>query len=159
MNVISWNYQGLAVVSTVQELKNLCIRVKLALLFLMETRAKESEVDEICSRLKFDKMFCVEPNGLAGCLCLLWSKKLEVEVIQANRKTSYIPSTGLKTMGTVGTVLLSMVTPVSMTGNLFGVDLVLFIVIRIPPGCVLVTLMKLLTRKERLAYILIVIKD
>ena len=85
MNAISWNCRGLAATSTVQELKDLCFRVKPAIMFLMETRAKESKVNEIRVKLKFDNMFCVEPKGLAGGLCLFWSKEVEVEIIAANR--------------------------------------------------------------------------
>ena len=85
MNAINWNCRGLAAAPTVHELKDLCIRVKPALLFLMETRAKQSEVEEIHRRLKFDKMFCVEPNSLVGGLCLFRSNKMEVEVIEANK--------------------------------------------------------------------------
>ena len=81
MNLISWNCRGLAAASTVQELKDLCLRVKPVLLFLMETRAKYQKVEEIRRKLHFDYVCCVEPEGLSGGLSLLWSKKLEIEVV------------------------------------------------------------------------------
>ena len=66
MNLISWNCRGLAAASTVHELKDLCQRVKPAILFLMETRAKYQKVEMIHRRLHFDHVFCVEPEGLSG---------------------------------------------------------------------------------------------
>ena len=85
MNVLSWNCRGLAAASTVQELKDLCKRVKPAIVFLMETRAKEAKVEHMRRKLLFDKVFCVEPEGLSGGLCLFWKKEVEVEIIEATK--------------------------------------------------------------------------
>lgn len=45
--------------------------VKLSLLFLMETRAKNCKVAELKRKLLFGHMHCIDPNGLSSRLCLL----------------------------------------------------------------------------------------
>lgn len=69
--------------STVQELKDLCKRVKPTIPYLMETRAIRDRVEDMCRRLRFDHMFCVEPTSLFGGLALFWINKMEVEVIES----------------------------------------------------------------------------
>ena len=83
MNAISWNCLGLVASLTVQELCDLCIRVKPTLLLLMETKAKRCKAEDMKRKLHFDKIFYVEPEGLSGGLYLMWTKRLEIEVLDA----------------------------------------------------------------------------
>ena len=85
MIILSWNCRGSAGTSTVQELVDLCRRVKPAVLFLMETRAKKNKLEELRQRLKFEECFCVEAEGLAGGLGLFWSKEISIQVAEANQ--------------------------------------------------------------------------
>lgn len=80
MSIVSWNCRGLAAPATVSELINICKKIKPAIVFLIETRAKEKNVSRIKRRLHFENMFCVEPRGLSGGLSLFWNEKYDVEV-------------------------------------------------------------------------------
>ena len=51
----------------------------------MGTRAKLQKVEEFRRRLLFDHVYCVEPEGLSGGLSLFWTKKVEIEVVEACR--------------------------------------------------------------------------
>ncbi|RYQ92149.1 hypothetical protein Ahy_B09g098304 [Arachis hypogaea] len=48
----------------------------------METRASRDRMNRINRKLKFDNMFCVEPRGLSGGLCLLWKSNVNVNVYE-----------------------------------------------------------------------------
>lgn len=85
MTTLSWNCRGLAATSTGLELKGLIKQQQPAIIFLMETRAPEERVVRLKRRVKYTNHFVVNPNGLAGGLCLLWNKKVEVEIKSANQ--------------------------------------------------------------------------
>ena len=78
MIIISWNCRGLAGTSTIQEITDLYKQVKPAILFLMETRAKKKRLEELKHKLNFDECFCVEAEGVAGGLGLLWNKEIVI---------------------------------------------------------------------------------
>ena len=68
--------------STILELSDLCKRVKLAILFLMETKANSVRMEEIKRKLNFDHLFCVEARGLSRGLSLMWRKSMQVEIVE-----------------------------------------------------------------------------
>lgn len=84
MSLLSWNCRGLAVVPTINELRELCRSHQPAVVFLMETKAPKERVERIRRTLKFKDMFVVEARGLSGGLCLLWNTKVGLEVLQAS---------------------------------------------------------------------------
>lgn len=50
-------------------------------LFLCETKSKESEIRKVEEKLHFDKFSCIEANGRAGGLALFWLDKVNLRVI------------------------------------------------------------------------------
>lgn len=48
----------------------------------MEIRAHKNRIDRLKRSLKFYHSFCVDANGLSGGLCLLWNKKVNIQVFQ-----------------------------------------------------------------------------
>lgn len=85
MTILSWNCWGLAAASTVRELKGISFKYQPAIIFLMETRAPRERVDRTRRVLKMNKMFTVEPVGLAGGLSLLWNSEVEVQILGASQ--------------------------------------------------------------------------
>lgn len=81
--IISWNSRGLAVSTTSRELQDLMKTQKMAILFLMETRAQKKRVERVRRKLKFSNMFYVPAIGIAGGLALLWNKSYCVQVLNS----------------------------------------------------------------------------
>ena len=55
------------------------------LLFLIETRRKNNEMDFLRSKWKFDECFSVDCVGREGGLALLWRNDMIVEVLSYSR--------------------------------------------------------------------------
>ncbi|RYR34982.1 hypothetical protein Ahy_A10g050058 isoform B [Arachis hypogaea] len=80
MSIVSWNCQGVAANTTVSELKDLYKKIKPAIIFLMEIRAKQCNIRKLKRELRFDKFFCVEPWELFRGLSLLWNKNMNLDI-------------------------------------------------------------------------------
>ncbi|XP_072076444.1 uncharacterized protein [Arachis hypogaea] len=80
MSIISWNCRGVAAPATVSELHSMCKQLKPAIVFLMETRARESTIKKLKRRLHFEHVFHIEPRGLSGGLCLLWNEIYNINI-------------------------------------------------------------------------------
>jgi exonuclease III len=66
MRVICWNCQGLGTPLTVQNLRAMVAQERPNLILLMETKNKEKVVARLKRKLKFQKSFVEEPQGIAG---------------------------------------------------------------------------------------------
>lgn len=73
MTCISWNCCGLAATTTNRELNDLYRDHKLAIVFLMETKAHKERVERVRRKYKVQHSYCVEASGTNGGLCLLWN--------------------------------------------------------------------------------------
>ncbi|XP_072058205.1 uncharacterized protein [Arachis hypogaea] len=80
MSVISWNCHGLAAPATVSELHSMCKQIKPAIVFLIETRAREGTIKKLKRRLHFENVFHIEPWRLSGGLCLLWNEIYNIDI-------------------------------------------------------------------------------
>ncbi|XP_072066788.1 uncharacterized protein [Arachis hypogaea] len=80
MSIISWNCRGVAAPVTVSELHSMCKQLKPAIVFLMETRARDSTIKKLKRRLHFENVFHIEPRGLSGGLCLLWNEIYNIDI-------------------------------------------------------------------------------
>ncbi|XP_015958038.1 uncharacterized protein LOC107482150 [Arachis duranensis] len=80
MSIISWNCRGVAAPATVSELHSMCKQLKPAIVFLMETRARESTIKKLKRRLHFEHVFHIELRGLSGGLCLLWNEIYNINI-------------------------------------------------------------------------------
>lgn len=63
-----------------RELKDLTLRHKPTIVFLMETRARGNRIQQLAYNLKYKSYFYVEPEGLSGGLCLMWNMEVEIEI-------------------------------------------------------------------------------
>lgn len=81
MIFICWNCRGIRAVRTKTELKDQIYKYKPHLLFLSETKATRSKLQNLKRRFNFDEMHVVDCTGKSGGLGLLWKKNINVEII------------------------------------------------------------------------------
>ena len=51
------------------------------LVYLCETKNKNSFMEKFKKKLRYDKLFFVNPNGRAGGLAIMWKNELKIEKI------------------------------------------------------------------------------
>ena len=78
MNCVSWNCRGLGNQQRVQEPSELMKAKSPNFVFLMETRKKNSYIERLRCRLKFDNLFIVPRRNRGGGLTLLWMDDLNL---------------------------------------------------------------------------------
>ncbi|XP_019179571.1 PREDICTED: uncharacterized protein LOC109174786 [Ipomoea nil] len=72
MSIISWNCRGLGGTRSVRELVGMVSKQRPVFVFLMETKAKSSKIEEVRIKLGFEGAFGMDRVGLGGGLALLW---------------------------------------------------------------------------------------
>lgn len=105
MKLLSWKYRGLGNSRTVNALRSRCGRDSPNIFFVMETMISADDLAQVRSKCSYVDGFCVSSIGLSGGLSFWW-KDIDVHIIP----TIYI-------------ILLRQWW--IMTGNLFGMQLVL----------------------------------
>lgn len=93
MIILSWNFRGVGVPSTVQSLKELCNNFKPSLLFLMETKSCNSRLTLLGKKLGFPSMWSVDVVGKSGGLCLFWNYDVDVIVVMSNSNVIHVSVT------------------------------------------------------------------
>lgn len=86
MKLLYWNCQGLATPLTVQNLRALVAREKPNVMFLMETKNRETVIQRLRKRLNFQNFFIVNPVGIAGGLAVLWEELIALHVDSASNE-------------------------------------------------------------------------
>jgi exonuclease III len=86
MSFLSWNCRGLGNPRAVRDLHQLVKEKRPNLVFLMETKLHNKNVDLIRIKLKFDHMFMVDSVGKSGGLMLLWNDTIEVAIQNYSRR-------------------------------------------------------------------------
>ncbi|XP_031101977.1 uncharacterized protein LOC116005882 [Ipomoea triloba] len=72
MSTLSWNCRGLGGPRTVRELLGFVSAKRPNFFFLMETKAKMNQLEQLRSRLGYEGLLGVDRVGLGGGLALLW---------------------------------------------------------------------------------------
>ncbi|KAJ1270996.1 hypothetical protein BS78_06G095000 [Paspalum vaginatum] len=80
MNLLCWNRRGLGTDSTVGELRHLVKRYRRSLLFLSETKMRDSKVRKFMRSLGFSGCFAVSSEGRSGGLALFWVQECTVSL-------------------------------------------------------------------------------
>ena len=86
MSIICWNCRGLGSDSTVGELRWLVKLYRPSLLFLSETKMRDSRVKNFMWSLGFSGCFAISSEGLSGGLALFWTHAADVMVKAANKR-------------------------------------------------------------------------
>lgn len=81
MSLLSWNCRGLGHPRTVRELHSWVKDKKPDLVFLIETKLRNTRMQVIRRKLNFSGMLTVDPVGKSGGLALLWRDPAEVDII------------------------------------------------------------------------------
>ena len=81
MRILSWNYQGLRNLWTVQSLHKLVREQAPDVCFLMETRLDRSGFEKHCGDVPFKNKLIVKKPNSGGGLALLWKEKVTLDVI------------------------------------------------------------------------------
>jgi len=72
MSLVAWNCRGVGSPSIIPDLKYLVRHFNLDLLFLSETLAHRSKIEELHLLLGYDCCFHVDRTGRGGGLALFW---------------------------------------------------------------------------------------
>nr|XP_023891885.1 uncharacterized protein LOC112003894 [Quercus suber]XP_023929367.1 uncharacterized protein LOC112040706 [Quercus suber] len=80
MNGLSWNCRGLGRPRAVLELTDLVKKHSPQFVFLMETRAKDKFLKNLCRKLDLKNLFIVPRNNTGGGLALYWKEGLNLKV-------------------------------------------------------------------------------
>ena len=86
MNLFRWNYRGLGLSRTVQELVALVRAKSPMLVFLSETRMKGSRVANLRWRLGLKHCSTVDSVGTGGGLALFWHESVDVSLIEKHQR-------------------------------------------------------------------------
>lgn len=82
MRILSWNYRGLgrSQDSKIPRLKEIRKKYFPEIMFLMETKQSKDMVVDLNVVLRYDRVFVVDPVGLAGGLAIFWKQEVGLEV-------------------------------------------------------------------------------
>ena len=83
MRILGWNCRGIC--NSLIVLKAQIKSTRPDLVFLFETKANVSRMDDVKRYLKFDNKSVVEAKGSAGGLCLLWKNGLSIKEVEFNK--------------------------------------------------------------------------
>lgn len=78
MSVIAWNFQGLGSSLVVQTLTEEVRAKDPLLVFLLETKAKESKIKGIQNKLEYTQGIMVPSDGRSSGLAMLWREGMDV---------------------------------------------------------------------------------
>ncbi|XP_026440651.1 uncharacterized protein LOC113339624 [Papaver somniferum] len=81
MKIVSWNVQGIANNFTKQQFQNLVKTQNSDFIFLCETKIDESRMMLIAQYVHYYNFACIDREGMAGGLVLMWKDGIDVEVI------------------------------------------------------------------------------
>ncbi|CAN1221523.1 hypothetical protein LINGRAPRIM_LOCUS309 [Linum grandiflorum] len=84
MNVLAWNCRGIGPPLTENHLRRLVRRLRLAVIFLMETKHGEVHMEGKRATLDYANGFYVNPIATAGGLCLWWIANLDITVFHSS---------------------------------------------------------------------------
>ncbi|KAL4606913.1 hypothetical protein ACB092_09G138000 [Castanea dentata] len=80
MNSLSWNCRGLGNPRSVRALLDLVRHWNPKIVFLMETKLRQSRMERIKNRIGLDNGLIVPSVGRSGGIALLWKREISLEV-------------------------------------------------------------------------------
>ena len=80
MSLLAWNCRGLGLASAVRSLTNVVKECDPVLVFLSETKARNSRIKGIQRKLNLTQGITVPSDGRSGGLAMLWKEGAEVRL-------------------------------------------------------------------------------
>jgi exonuclease III len=80
MILISWNCRGFGNPRAVRDLCLVAKEKRPEIVFLMETRCRNTKLESIRVKPGFEGLFVVDPRGKSGGLALLWKEQNMLEI-------------------------------------------------------------------------------
>ncbi|XP_030931655.1 uncharacterized protein LOC115957525 [Quercus lobata] len=84
MNCISWNCRGLGRPRAVLELTEMVKKYSPSIIFLMETRSKDSTLKNLRSKLNLENVHIVPRHNTGGGLALYWKNGTDLHIIDSS---------------------------------------------------------------------------
>lgn len=82
MSILSWNCRGAAHPDFNNDIAELVLQHNPMLIFILETRLAASKAEDLKIRLRFDKVYGIDSNGLSGGIWMLWdSERISVDIL------------------------------------------------------------------------------
>ena len=85
MRILGWNCRGIYNATTVRALRAQIKGSKPNFVFLSETKANETRMEEVKNAIGFSGKLVVDAKGKAGGLCLMWKWGINLEVEEFNK--------------------------------------------------------------------------
>ena len=85
MRILGWNCRGIYNASTIRALRAQIKGSKPNFVFLSETKANETRMEEVKNAIGFSGKLVVDVKGKAGGLCLMWKWGINLEVEEFNK--------------------------------------------------------------------------
>jgi len=83
--ILAWNVQGAGSSNFLFTLKELIRIYSLKIMILVETKISGIAANEVCKKIAFDGVFCVEANGFKGGIWVLWrEEELHLRVLSSS---------------------------------------------------------------------------
>ena len=84
MNCISWNCCGLGKPRAVLELTEMVKKHSPSIIFLMETRSKDSTLKNLWSKLNVENVHIVSLHNIGGGLALYWKNRIDLHILDSS---------------------------------------------------------------------------
>ncbi|VVA37663.1 PREDICTED: reverse mRNAase [Prunus dulcis] len=97
MSYIFQNYQGLGSDLTVRSLRETIRKKRPSIVFVMETKQKHNRLSMIAKEMGFNYDTVVDPEGIAGALCLWWD---DIVKLKMSRKSKNLIHTRVEFVAT-----------------------------------------------------------
>ena len=85
MRILGWKCQGICNASTVRALKAQIKGARPDVIFLSETKAKDSRMSFVQSSIAFNNKFVVEAKGKVGGLAIMWKEGILAKLFEFNK--------------------------------------------------------------------------
>jgi exonuclease III len=86
MSFLSWNCRGLGNPRATRDLHLMVKKKGPKLVFLMETKICNKDMDFLRIKLKFNYIFVIDSVGRSGGLILLWKNDINIEIQNYSRR-------------------------------------------------------------------------
>ena len=85
MKILAWSCRGICNAVTIRALKAQIKGVSSNIVFLSETKASATKMEEVLNAIRFIDMYVVEAKGNKGGICIMWKSGLSIQKVEYNK--------------------------------------------------------------------------